>query len=447
MMPIGPSNAKVMIIGEAPGEYEIMKGMPFIGPSGMELDKMLNEAGIHRSQCFITNVCQERPPGNDMGEWLVNLKNPPKPDNAKYKNKKWVSWKGQWAHPAVVAGYEGLIRHIELVRPTLIIALGNTALFALTGEWGIKSWRGSQLVGTVGNHTCKVIPAYHPAAVLRDWSIRAVTVHDFRRCAREMHTPLPYIIPNYERIIRPSFAQVVNWLAQLRMKLAHGMVLNSADIETRGGHIACIGMYVKGLPTICIPWMVDKKEESKGDAFSYWSASEELYIWKELRAIFKHKNTRVIGQNWHYDSQYLYRFLFIKIRVFWDTMVTQHCMYPGMPKGLDYLSSLYCQFHRYWKDDIKDWDPKMGELQFWAYNCEDCERTYEIYEAQRPIIEGDPGFLGSGTFKLIPSIHCFSKQCYGVSGLTPQISHASLRSWMERSRFERNGYRTSSDTK
>jgi uracil-DNA glycosylase family 4 len=65
--PSGPTDARVMIVGEAPGAEEERKGEPFVGASGHELTKMLHEAGIARSQCFITNVCRERPPGNHTG--------------------------------------------------------------------------------------------------------------------------------------------------------------------------------------------------------------------------------------------------------------------------------------------------------------------------------------------------------------------------------------------
>ena len=54
--PTGPCPAKIMLVGEAPGEREVAEGQPFVGFSGQELSKMLQEAGIMRSECFITNV-------------------------------------------------------------------------------------------------------------------------------------------------------------------------------------------------------------------------------------------------------------------------------------------------------------------------------------------------------------------------------------------------------
>ena len=60
--PCGPTDARIMLVGEAPGEQEVLRREPFVGASGTELNRMLHEAGISRSECFITNVCRQRPP-------------------------------------------------------------------------------------------------------------------------------------------------------------------------------------------------------------------------------------------------------------------------------------------------------------------------------------------------------------------------------------------------
>ena len=76
-MPIhgkGPVPARIMIVGEAPGEEEIRRGEPFCGASGSELNKMLGEAGISRGECFVTNVSRERPPKNDINLFIAKAK-------------------------------------------------------------------------------------------------------------------------------------------------------------------------------------------------------------------------------------------------------------------------------------------------------------------------------------------------------------------------------------
>jgi DNA polymerase len=60
----GPLNAPVLIVGEAPGEQEVKQGRPFVGPSGRLLDELLDERGLPRWMCWVTNVVCYRPPGN-----------------------------------------------------------------------------------------------------------------------------------------------------------------------------------------------------------------------------------------------------------------------------------------------------------------------------------------------------------------------------------------------
>lgn len=62
-------------------------------------------------------------------------------------------------------------------------------------------------------------------------------------------------------------------------------------------------------------------------------------------------------------------------------MIAQHLLFPGTPKGLGYLSSLHCHYHRYWKDDNHEWDAKIDMQKHFLYNAEDCVRTFEIYES------------------------------------------------------------------
>ena len=70
----GPLDAKIMVVGEAPGADEEIAGVPFVGTSGTELTKMLNEAGILRSECFLTNVCKYRPPENKIENFFLDKK-------------------------------------------------------------------------------------------------------------------------------------------------------------------------------------------------------------------------------------------------------------------------------------------------------------------------------------------------------------------------------------
>jgi len=369
----GPTNAKIMIVGEAPGNDEVVQGVPFVGASGQELNRMLHEAGIMRSECFVTNVCRQQPAGNKIELFIPVAKKDVTPDCVQFRDKK--------VKPCVREGAELLAQEINLVKPNLIIALGNVSLWALTGQWGIGNWRGSMLEqDLVPGLKCKVIPTYHPAALFRQWTWRPTLVHDLRRAKRESASR-EYSRPHYDFIIRPSFAQAMERLEVLYAKCQEGPTKLAVDIETRAGHMACIGLAWSKFDALCIPLMCVERKEG------YWNEDEELAIVEVLRQLLTHPNCHVIGQNFLYDAQYIYRWWHFIPNLKRDTMIAQHACFSTLPKGLDFLSSMYCEDHVYWKGESKDWDPKVGEDQLWAYNCKDCIKTFEVDEAQQALVD------------------------------------------------------------
>ena len=368
----GPVPARLMIVGEAPGEQEDRAGRPFIGASGQELDRMLHEAGLMRSLAYTTNVCKERPPGNDMGAW-VSLKKKGFPP-------EWPSFRQGHVHPHVKAGIDHLMKEISLVQPNVILALGNVSLWTLTGLWGISKWRGSELRVDWASEGPIVIPAYHPAYILRDWAERACTVRDFRRVAARLGSrELP--TPGWKFLIRPSFEQAAGALHHILGLLAQGPTKLVHDLETRSGHIACSGIAWSATEAVCIPFM------DVSHPAGYWTEEQEAELVALHKAVLTHPNARVVNQNYLYDAQYIWRWWCFRPRFWRDTMISHHVAFCELPKAVDYQASLYCDSYRYWKDDSRDWDPKVGEDQLWYYNCEDCVRTWEVDEATAATIQ------------------------------------------------------------
>lgn len=136
----GQPAARVMIVGEAPGRDEDIEGRPFVGRAGQLLDLMFSHIGLSRTApegyaaLYITNVLPWRPPQN----------RDPKPDEM-----------------AMMLPF--LTRHVDLVAPDLIVAMGNHACQALLGRRGITRLRGtwSEAMGR------PVLPMFHPAYLLR----------------------------------------------------------------------------------------------------------------------------------------------------------------------------------------------------------------------------------------------------------------------------------------
>ncbi len=137
----GNPDARLMIVGEAPGREEDQKGFPFVGRAGRLLDRMFEAIGLTRSSenaasaIYITNVIPWRPPHNrDPTAEEVRMLMP------------------------------FVERHVELVDPEVIVLMGNTACGAILGRRGITRLRGNW-TEAMGK---PVMPMFHPAALLRD---------------------------------------------------------------------------------------------------------------------------------------------------------------------------------------------------------------------------------------------------------------------------------------
>lgn len=371
----GSAPAKIMIVGECPGEQDILKNTPFSGYSGIELNNQLKEAGISRNACFITNVVRVRAPGNDVSAFVAEKK--------KEITEKHINLRNKFVLPAVRDGLEILKREIELVQPNVIIALGNLPLWALTGEWGITSWRGSEMLCDLPlnlPYQPKVIPVYNPAVVLRQWSWRQIAVMDLKRAAREAKYR-EVIRRDYNFVIRPNYSDVVSILAQLQHQLNLGPVKLSIDIETRAGHISCLGIAWSETDALCIPFMDTLQPEG------YWPWQEEASIVHALYQTLTHPNLVGVGQNFLYDAQYILRYWHFVVNLKRDTMLAHHSCFSNMQKGLDFLSSMYCEHHTYWKDEGKEWNPNLPEEQHWTYNCKDCVITFEVDTEEQRVVD------------------------------------------------------------
>lgn len=359
--PDGPIPARVMIVGEAPGADEEAKGIPFVGASGHELNKMLHEAGLSRSECFVTNVARERPFNNDINNFIAKAK--------KDRTSAHIALRDKFVTRPLHDGHLLLQKEIEMVKPNIIVALGNTPMWSLTGLWGITKWRGSMLHS---DHPLrpKVIPTYHPAAVLRQWDWRAVLVNDLKRAAR-FRDGSEYPSPAWNFLVKPTYAQAHYALTTLLSHLETTSFRISFDLETRLGHIACAGLSWSLTEALCVPFMCVGKPEG------YWTAEEEAALVWLLFQILTHPNAQVVGQNILYDSQYTWRHWHFVPRVVQDCMISQHSIFSALPKSLAFQASMYCNYYVYWKDEGKNWAKDMGETQLWTYNCQDCVYTDE----------------------------------------------------------------------
>jgi uracil-DNA glycosylase family 4 len=136
----GNPEAKIMLIGEAPGAEEDRQGKPFVGRSGQLLDRMLGAIGLDRTHVYIVNTVPWRPPGNRT----------PTPEEM------------ELCLPF-------LNRQVELVAPKLVLTLGGPAMQTVfKTSNGIIKMRGKWQDVTIGSHNVAALPTLHPAYLLRN---------------------------------------------------------------------------------------------------------------------------------------------------------------------------------------------------------------------------------------------------------------------------------------
>jgi len=325
--PLGNIPSTIMLIGEAPNNEEIASSTPFTGYSMNELSKCLFEAGIPLQSCYRTHVLKFFPPNGDASTLIAVKKKDITGSHVPLYNRQVL--------PQLLNSIDALKHEIESCQPNVIIAFGNLALFTLTGNWGITSWRSSLLeceLATSLSYKPKVIPTYPINLIHRMWSWRWILVHDLKRAKKEADFK-ELIRQDRNFIIRPSYETTTNYLNNLIDSLEKDKLKISIDIETKYYHIECIAFAINKLKAICIPFLDEH-------GLDYWNEEEEIQIIYKIYKILTHENSRIIGQNFSYDSQYIWKKWLIISNLSSDTMLQQHCIFASAKKDLSFLSSL-----------------------------------------------------------------------------------------------------------
>lgn len=325
--------ANIAIVGEAWGEAEEKACSPFVGYSGQELTRMLDDAGIHRADCFLTNVFNLHPPGNQV-EWFCGTK-------AEGISGYPALIKSKFVRTEYIGELERLGAELADINPNIIVALGNTASWALLGRTAISKYRGTTELSTHTATGYKVLPTYHPAAVCRQWELRPTTVMDLIKAARES------AFPEIRRpAVRVHIPETIPDLEDFYALHIRGCQSLAVDIETSGQQITCIGFAPTREHALVIP-IFDGGRKGR----SYWpNAVSERQAWSFIRELLMDRTISKVFQNGAYDIAFLWRSYGIKtFGAEHDTMLLHHALQPESLKGLGYLGSIYTDFGS-WKN-------------------------------------------------------------------------------------------------
>ena len=335
----GPADARIMLVGEAPGEEEEKIGKPFKGYAGKTLDNLLAQAGIARYQCLVTNVAKERPPANKIFYFFEDKKcTIPKP-----KMAEWIA---------------ELKADIELYQPNIIIALGVTAMWVLTGEKKLSEFRGYIIPCSLVPGK-KVLATYHPQAVNYDWKLYFQTVLDLRKALR--HSSFAEI-PESKQVFMPN-ANIQQFISYMEECIAHPEWDKLAvDVETvqPGSHIEELGLSHDpnfGISIFLLKGRTPALPEK-----------DELRLWQTFARLVACK--KIIMQNGAYDIGVLWYNNHILVENLWmDTLIAAHVCWPELPRDLGFLGSICL--------DVEPWKNSSKSA---VYNPADAANTFGIAE-------------------------------------------------------------------
>lgn len=330
--------SKIFLVGEAPGAEEDMMGQPFVGKAGKLLNQLLDQAGINRAEVSIANVARQRPPGNKIGFFFEDVRcTIPKPIM-----KQWL---------------EELKEEIVQRKPNIVVAMGATAMWALTGEKGIAAERGyirkSSLVPGQ-----KMLTTYHPQKVGYEWNLAFEVILDLRKAKRESNSP--EILPD-SRVLHayPSTSEFMEYLRYLLFEHKEPVAV---DIETTDNcHIDIIGLADSAHHAMSFEFIQNRKPRL--------SATKEFEVWNTLDKVLRKRT--LIFQNGMYDAAVLLHHNSIYTSGYkHDTMIAAHCCWPESKRSLAFLSSVCLNVPK-WKHTSTS-APAM-------YNCADAANTFGVW--------------------------------------------------------------------
>lgn len=364
----GPLDAGIWLFGEALGANEEQLGKPFVGDAGHKLNYLLARSGIRRKRCRIENICRCRPPGNT---------------------------KPSAKHVAACWGYSLylILKH----KPKVIVAMGATAINALMEPRGgkgkgkgrkVDSWRGfyerrtftwtSPKTGQTTEHTCWVVPTFHPSFCLRKWEADDLFVFDILTAIELVEGREPQSWPDTKVTVLKTKDEAVEFLRHLRRVSGFVVDVEDTNLQVHQSVVMCLGFCYKAGHATILPLHL------QGDPpLPMWRREEYLEILEELTATLE--STRLYGQNIKYDLQRLRRLTgIVDYKVGFDTMLAHHVLDENKPHNLTFLCQWYLGWQKY--DAVLEPYKEGKSLRMWLVP----DQTRHIY----------CGFDVDGTFRL-----------------------------------------------
>ena len=359
---VGPLDARIIVIGEAPSKQGDVEGRPFVGGSGNLMKQWWAEVGINKYHVRVENLYEYRPKYNNIETVEVNKLY----DSIEDLHKRLAQFKD----------------------PYVIVPTGNYSTFALTGKGkvkaalrklsgedltltaaekkaGINVLRGSTYIYTdLNGREIKVIPTIHPRDVMRMQKWEKRVKRDWAVVLEESLTR-GYSPPKRKHIAKPIQFELEIFLGQV-MEVLHAPDARLAiDIETWGNTLSCVGFALSSTCSMTLPLV---------------TAEDREFYWPYVKWLCACKVPKVL-QNGLFDWYWLNAHGIDLHNYVWDTMCMHHCLDPVESHDLAFLASYFTR-QNYWKDEAKDAEEikkyASNLSALWTYNGLDCCLTREL---------------------------------------------------------------------
>lgn len=341
---------KIALVGEAPGADEEALGKPFVGSSGRLLSAVLAQSSILRSACLVGNICQLRPPGNQIFQF-------------------------DWLGDEIQSGLKQLKLDLDESDPNLCLLFQypNKGIEYVLKSAGIShkigDYRGTifQCMDTSSPYFGrKCLATYHPSYVMKDYSVMPLFAFDIARARKQSLTP-DYNAPQRTYELGLSCAEVCQ-----RLDSITPAELVSIDIE--GGieqGVTCVGISTNSSTGFII-------------SLSDYSSSDQSICIKSLARVLSSDSIPKVLQNSLYDNFVLSWLWKLPIRnVREDTMLSGWEIYPELPKALGVQTSI-------WTDEpFYKFERKIDDkATHYTYCIKDALVTHEISQRHNEVLSG-----------------------------------------------------------
>lgn len=359
------STARYALIGEAPSWMEVKEGQPFVGPAGNQLTRIMAAISMPRHQVYMTNCCKAQLPQNNTNV-LWTAKGYRCPEWGELQRRLIQELQDFTGKVIILAGATAMRMVIDHPRFDSIDKFRGSVYRAEEFPHLAQAWAGKLIC--LANHPAKTLANNDPVSFY-------ILMGDLQKFVQLEEDPSVLDVP-LTLHTQPTYEEVLDFLADVQKQTE-----TSFDIEATPQHVTCLALTKKPHEAMSIPFL-----NNQGN---YWGPGQETKIWQMLAEILENPSIGKIAQNGMFDFMYVLRTMGIKADGFlFDTMLAQHLCWTDLPKGLDFLTSVYTYFP-YYKDEgklthlkyIKDWP------SYWQYNARDAAYTHLIMPKLQDEIE------------------------------------------------------------